>query len=145
MTIKPPVTQRNTGAYVDVVIEHSPALQSNILEGDVTMNIKLYCSCGQPVEVSSNAGGQRFDCPSCGRQLTIPRIEKQSVPQIVPDKSSVKQEANQHADAASPNLFIRFKNFCENLNSKWETILFLGGVAATIIAGIFVVLALLTK
>ncbi len=131
MTIKPPEMQRSIGAYVDVVIEHSPALKSNILQRDVTMNIKVYCSCGQPVEVSSNAGGHRFNCPSCGRELTVPKIEK--------------QEPNLQARSESPKVLSRFDNFHESLRSKWETTLFLLGVTATIIGGLCVTLALLTK
>ncbi|MGO9003304.1 MAG: hypothetical protein ACLQHM_15175 [Limisphaerales bacterium] len=131
MEEKPLVIQRNTGAYVDAVIDDSPAFKSNILESDVTMNIKVYCSCGQPVEVSSNAGGQIFNCHSCVRQLTVPQIEK--------------QEPNQHADAASPKLVIRFKNACENLINERETTLWLLGLAATGIAAMWLVRALLTK
>jgi len=131
MNIKPLVIQPNKGAYEDAVLEHTPALKSNFLEGHVTMNIKVYCSCGQPVEVSSNAGGHRFNCPSCGRELTVPKIEM--------------QEANRHADAASPKVFIRFENFYKSFKSNWEINLWLFGAVATIIGAICVTLALLTK
>lgn len=125
MKTEPLVMQRNMGAYIDVVIQDSPVSESNILEGDATANITFDCSCGQSIEVNSDAGGQRFNCPSCGRELTVPQIEK--------------QEANQQAAAASPHLFTRSRNFGESLKGKWETILWLFGATATIIGGICVI------
>ena len=131
MTTKPPEMQRAALAGEDVVIDHSPEFKSNILIGDVTMNIKVYCSCGQPFEISFNAGRQRFNCPSCARELTVPQMEK--------------KEPKQQANAESQKLFIRFRNCCDILKSKWETILFLLGVTATILGGLCVTLALLTR
>ncbi len=128
MNTEPLIMQRNTGAYVDVVIEHSPASEPNILEGDVATNIKFDCPCGQSIEVNSDARGQSFNCPSCGRELTVLQMEK--------------EEPNQQAKADSPKLFIRCRNFCESLKSDWEITLWLSGVAVTIIGGIVLILAL---
>ncbi|HYA79094.1 MAG TPA: hypothetical protein VED19_01130 [Candidatus Nitrosopolaris sp.] len=130
MKTEPLVMQRNMGAYVDFEIQDSPVSESNILESDVTTNIKFDCSCGQSIEVNSDAGGQRFNCPSCGRELTVPQIEK--------------HESNQHASAASPHLFARCWNFGESLKGRWETIIWLFGATATLIGGICVIVALLT-
>jgi predicted RNA-binding Zn-ribbon protein involved in translation (DUF1610 family) len=130
MKTEPHVMQRNTGAYVDVVIQDSPASESNLLEGDATTNITFDCSCGQSIEVNSDASGQRFNCPSCGKQLTVPQMEM--------------REPNRQANVASLNLFIRCRNFCEILKGNGETILWLLGVTVTILAGTCVILALLT-
>jgi len=129
MKTEPLVIERNGGAYEDVVIHDSPASEANIREGDANANITFDCSCGQSIEVNSDAGGQRFNCPSCGRKLTVPQIEM--------------PEPNQQANAASVNLFIRCRDFCESLKTNGETILWLMGVTATIIGGIVLILALL--
>ena len=105
--------------------------KSDILLGDVIMNIKVYCSCGQPFEISLNAGGQRLNCPSCARELTIPQMV-QNVP-------------NQPANAESRKLFIWFRNVCEMLKGKGDMTLWLLGVAVTIIAGMWLIFVLLTK
>lgn len=128
MNTEPLLMQRSRGAYVNVVIQDSPASEPGILEGDVTTNIKFDCSCGQSIEVNSDAGGQHFNCPSCGRELTVPQMEK--------------QQPNQRANAISQNLFIRYGNFCESLKTDWEFTLWSLGVAATIIGGIVLILAL---
>ena len=128
MKTEPPVIQRHTGAYVDVVIPDSPESESGMLEGDVTTNIKVDCSCGQSIEVNSDAGGQCFNCPSCGRELTVPQIEMRA--------------PNQQSEAESPKLFIRCGNFCESLKNDWEMTIWLLGVTATIIGGIVLILSL---
>ena len=124
-------TQRNAGANQDVVTEQTPERKSNILLGDVIMNIKVYCSCGQPFELGLNAGGQRLNCPSCKRELTIPQI--------------VQTETNQPANAKAPKLFIRFRKFCGVLTGKREMTLWLLGVAVTMIAGMWLILVLLVR
>src|SRR5208282_1207316 len=96
MPTKTPGIRRNAGAYEDVVIERTPESKSDILLGEVIMNIKVYCPCGQPFEISLKAGGQRLDCPSCKRELTIPQL--------------VQSETNQQANAKAQKLFIRFRN-----------------------------------
>ena len=128
MKTDPFVMQRNTGAYVDVEVQDSPAPKSKTLEDDVTTNITFDCSCGQSIEVNSDAGGQRFNCPSCGKQLTVPQTEV--------------REPDQQANVASVNLFIRCRNVCESLKDNGETILWLLGVTVTILGGICVFLAL---
>jgi len=131
MPTKTPVIQPNAGAYEDVVIERTPERKSDTLLGEVVMNIKVYCSCGQPFELSLKAGGQRLNCPACKRELTLPQM--------------VQNEANQPAKAEAQNLFIRFRNFCGILKSEGEMTLWLLGVAVTIIAGMWLALVLLAK
>jgi hypothetical protein len=109
----------------------TPKGKSDILLGDVIMNIKVYCSCGQPFEISLDAGGQRLNCPSCKRELTIPQM--------------VQNKPNQPADAESQKLFIRFRNVCENLKQNGEMTLWLIGVAVAIITGMWLIFVLLTK
>ena len=129
MKTEPLEIQANTGAYAEVLIQDSPASESNMLEGDVSTSIIFDCSCGQSIEVNSDAGGQRFDCPSCGKELTVPQIET--------------RKPNQRAGAASLDLFVRCRNFCGSLKGNGETILWLSGVMVTILAGICLILALL--
>jgi len=131
MPTKTPGIQRNAGAYEDVVIERTPERRSDILLGEVIMNIKVYCSCGQPFELSLKAGGQRLNCPACKRELTIPQM--------------VQSETNQPAKAKARKLFVRFRKFREILKSEGEMILWLLGVAVTIIAGMWLILVLLTR
>ena len=128
MKTEPPVMQRHTGAYVDVAIQDSPASEPGMLEGGATTNIKVDCPCGQSIEVNSDAGGQRFNCPSCGRELTVPQIEM--------------REPKRQSEAESPKLFIRCRNFCVSLKNDWEMTIWLVGVTATIIGGIVLILSL---
>ena len=131
MPTKTSGTQRNAGAYEDVVIEQTPESKSDILLGDVVMNIKVYCSCGQPFELGLNAGGQRLNCPSCKRELTIPQM--------------VQNDTNQPANAKAQKSFIRFRKFCGVLTGKGEMTLWLLGAAVTMIAGMWLILVLLAR
>ena len=131
MPTKTPVIQLNAGAYADVVIERTPGSKSDILLGEVIMNLKVYCSCGQPFEISLKAGRQRLNCPSCKRELTIPQM--------------VQNVTSQRAKPNAQKLFIRFRNFCEILKSEEEMTLWLLGVAVTIIAGMWLILVLLAR
>jgi len=121
----------NAGAYEDVAVEQKPESKSDILLGEVIMNIKVYCSCGQPFEISLKAGGQRLNCPACKREVTIPQM--------------VQSETHQPATAKVRKLSSRFRNFREILQSKGEVALWLLGAAVTIIAGMWLTLVLLTK
>ncbi len=131
MPTKTPGIQRNAGAYEDVVIQRTPGSKSDILLGEVIMNIKVYCSCGQPFELSLKAGGQRLNCPACKRELTIPQM--------------VQSETNQPAKAKAEKLFIGFGNLGEILKSKGDMTLWLLGVAVTVIAGMWLILVLMAK
>ena len=70
------VMQRNMGAYIDVAIQDSPESESNILEDDVTTNITFDCSCGQSIEVNSDAGGQRFQLSFLWKRIDRPTNRK---------------------------------------------------------------------
>jgi hypothetical protein len=130
-SLTPPPIQRNAGAYADVVIEQTPKRKSDILLDESSMKIKVYCSCGQPFEISFAAAGQPFNCPSCKRELTIPQM--------------VQNKTNQRANAESQKLFIRFRKFSEILKSQGDMTLWLLGVAVTIIAGMWLTLVLMAK
>ena len=131
MPTKTSGTQRHAGASEDVVLGQSPGNRSDILLGEVIMNIKVYCSCGQPFELGLNASGQRLNCPSCKRELTIPQM--------------VQNETSQPAIAKAQKLFIRFRKFYEVLAGNGEMTLWLLGAAVTIIAGMWLTLILLAK
>ena len=124
-------TQRNPGANQDVVTEQTSGSKSDILLGEVIMNIKVYCSCGQPFELGLDASGQRLNCPSCKRELSIPQM--------------VQNETNQPARAKAQRLFIRFSKYCEVLTGNGEMTLWLLGAAVTMIAGMWLTLILLAR
>jgi len=113
------------------VIQRTTESKSDILLGEVVMNIKVYCSCGQPFELSLQAGGQRLNCPACNRELSIPQL--------------VQNKTHRPANARAQRLFVRFRNFCEVLKRDGEMTLWLLGVAVTVIAGMWLTLILMAK
>jgi hypothetical protein len=54
------------------------------------MNIKFDSFCGQPIEVNSDASGQKFNCPSCGTSLTVPTV-KGMLPTPIPQPPVIPQ------------------------------------------------------
>lgn len=51
------------------------------------MDTYVNCSCGQNILVNSDAEGQQFPCPSCGKRLIVPK--EKDVPFTVYEKASL--------------------------------------------------------
>ena len=56
------------------------------------MTIKIYCECGQPIEIKTEQTGQPFNCPSCGKEFII--SDKKETQKIIMTLIKNKRDQN---------------------------------------------------
>ena len=81
------------------------------------MNIKFDCFCGQPIEVNSDSGGQKFNCPSCGTSLTVPIVKGVT---HVPQPPFIPQLPTSHTYPTNQIVTI------QKTNKEWKVLQLLG-------------------